>query len=184
MKGYATRSIGCGARDAPHEDDRYVLPVYREEEGLASFHEAYRCSEQSRRIPVRGDLCSGQVSGSSLLVLRKLAENNPNVTVLHLSRRLGHQMSLVAGIDHTRAKPFHDGLRLSILLPSFRNCFRNSRRATISFIRSGNMINGSAFLRGGLRISSTGSRTLCRPWKYRRGSRFPPHFCEGGSPLS
>ena len=33
-------------------------------------------------------------------MLRELAAASPAVTVLHLSRRFGHQMSLIAGIDH------------------------------------------------------------------------------------
>ena len=38
----------------------------------------------------------------SFSILKALAERSPNMTVLHLSRRFGHQMSLVAGIDQSQ----------------------------------------------------------------------------------
>jgi dolichol-phosphate mannosyltransferase len=79
-----------------------VLPVYREEEILACFHsalfEVLDCLGSQYRFEVIYVL--DRSPDNSLLVLRKLAENCPNMTVLHLSRRFGHQMSLVAGIDY------------------------------------------------------------------------------------
>src|SRR5207249_1500642 len=40
-------------------------------------------------------------SDDSVGVLRRLATQYSGVTILHLSRRFGHQMSLVAGIDYS-----------------------------------------------------------------------------------
>jgi dolichol-phosphate mannosyltransferase len=82
-----------------------VLPVYNEEEGLEAFHLAL--------VSVLDSLSAGyrfrviyvldRSSDNSLEVLRRLAARSPGVTVLHLSRRFGHQMSLVAGIDFATA---------------------------------------------------------------------------------
>jgi len=38
---------------------------------------------------------------NSLAVLKDLATRDARVTILHLSRRFGHQMSLIAGLDHS-----------------------------------------------------------------------------------
>jgi polyisoprenyl-phosphate glycosyltransferase len=79
-----------------------VLPVYNEEESLPAFH--------ARLMRVLDSLSStyrfkviyvlDRSSDRSLAVLRELAAATPGMTVLHLSRRFGHQMSLIAGIDH------------------------------------------------------------------------------------
>jgi polyisoprenyl-phosphate glycosyltransferase len=39
---------------------------------------------------------------ASFAILRRIANRHSNITVVHLSRRFGHQMSLVAGMDHCR----------------------------------------------------------------------------------
>lgn len=81
-----------------------VLPVYNEEVGLRTFHDAL-----TRVLGPLGSKYQFQIiyvldrsTDNSLAVLSELARVCPNVTVLHLSRRFGHQMSLVAGIDHCR----------------------------------------------------------------------------------
>src|SRR5580704_6857824 len=81
-----------------------ILPVFNEEEVIAQFH-TILCSEldalASRyrfQIIYVVDRCPDR----SFSILKALAERSPNMTVLHLSRRFGHQMSLVAGIDQSR----------------------------------------------------------------------------------
>ena len=82
-----------------------VLPAYNEEEGIAAFHEALTAAirplESRYRFQVIYVLDRSR--DNTFGVLRELAARNANVTVLHLSRRFGHQMSLVAGIDHSDA---------------------------------------------------------------------------------
>jgi polyisoprenyl-phosphate glycosyltransferase len=80
-----------------------ILPVYEEEEGLPVFHEAL-CSvlaalsgHRTFRITYVLDRCRD----NSLAVLTDIAARDPRVTVLHLSRRFGHQMSLIAGLDYS-----------------------------------------------------------------------------------
>lgn len=80
-----------------------VLPVFNEEESLPAFHQAL-----TNELRLLADRYRFQIiyvldpcPDNSLGVLRNIAARDPNVTVLHLSRRFGHQMSIVAGIDHS-----------------------------------------------------------------------------------
>lgn len=80
-----------------------ICPVYNEEQGLPRFH-----AELENVIKPLNNAYRFQIiyvldrsSDNSLGVLRDLASAHANVTVLQLSRRFGHQMSLVAGIDHS-----------------------------------------------------------------------------------
>jgi len=81
-----------------------ILPVYNEEEGLAIFHEALSIvlCDLSERYSFRVIYVLDRCSDNSLAVLRSIVSRDARVTVLHLSRRFGHQMSLVAGLDHSR----------------------------------------------------------------------------------
>ena len=80
-----------------------VLPVFNEEEGIAEFHAILRkeldtlTSRYNFQLIYVVDRCRDR----SFEILKSLAGQSPNVTVLHLSRRFGHQMSLVAGIDQS-----------------------------------------------------------------------------------
>src|ERR1700733_161540 len=80
-----------------------ILPVYEEEEGLPVFHKvlssvlALLSQRHTFRILYVLDRCRD----NSLAVLTDIADRDPRVTVLHLSRRFGHQMSLIAGLDHS-----------------------------------------------------------------------------------
>ena len=82
-----------------------VTPAYNEESILALFH-----ASLSKIINTLEDKYYFNVvyvldksTDNSIGVLRQIHGQSPNVTVLHLSRRFGHQMSLVAGIDHSLA---------------------------------------------------------------------------------
>jgi dolichol-phosphate mannosyltransferase len=87
------------------KDIDIVLPVYNEEEVLPIFHaelNAVLLSLEPRyrfRLIYVVDRCRDR----SFEVLRRIAAEQSNVTVLHMSRRFGHQMSLVAGMDQSRA---------------------------------------------------------------------------------
>lgn len=82
-----------------------VCPVYREEAAIALFHQrlmavmdglAGRCD--ARVIYVLDPSPDGTEA-----VLNGIADADPRVDVLVMSRRFGHQMALVAGIDHADA---------------------------------------------------------------------------------
>jgi len=80
-----------------------ILPVYNEEEGLAVFHEALSTvlTSLSQRYAFRLIYVLDRSRDSSPAVLKGIASRDPRVMVLHLSRRFGHQMSLIAGLDHS-----------------------------------------------------------------------------------
>lgn len=80
-----------------------ILPAFNEEEGIEAFHTAL-CETLDRltlKYSFRIVYILDRSKDNTFLILRRLAQQYANVTVLHLSRRFGHQMSLVAGIDHS-----------------------------------------------------------------------------------
>jgi dolichol-phosphate mannosyltransferase len=81
-----------------------VLPVYNEEEGIVAFHEALAAAIEPLRERYRFHMIYvlDRSRDNTFAILKKLSLRCENVTVLHLSRRFGHQMSLVAGIDFSR----------------------------------------------------------------------------------
>jgi len=82
-----------------------VLPVYNEEEGLDGFHASLTSVLDALSGRYQFGVCYvlDRSTDDSIGVLKRLADRDPRVTVVHLSTRFGHQMSLVAGIDHSRA---------------------------------------------------------------------------------
>lgn len=80
-----------------------ILPVYNEGLVLRTFHD-----ELERVLTTLADrykfTCIYVLDKSrdnSIEVLKAICETRPNVQVLALSKRFGHQMSLVAGMDHS-----------------------------------------------------------------------------------
>jgi dolichol-phosphate mannosyltransferase len=82
-----------------------ILPVYNEQEGLPAFHKALTSvlSGLSEQYTFYIIYVLDRSRDNSLDVLRTIAELDNRVTVIHLSRRFGHQMSLVAGLDYSSA---------------------------------------------------------------------------------
>ena len=82
-----------------------VLPAYNEEEGIVAFHQALIAALEplESRYGFRMIYVLDPSGDNTIGKLKALAARYANVTVLHLSRRFGHQMSLVAGI--TTATP-------------------------------------------------------------------------------
>jgi glycosyltransferase involved in cell wall biosynthesis len=81
-----------------------VLPVYNEEEGIAAFNAAlFKVLDTLRdRYHFHVIYVVDRCGDNSFAILKALAAQFLQITVLHLSRRFGHQMSLVAGIDTSR----------------------------------------------------------------------------------
>jgi len=79
-----------------------ILPVYNEEAGLARFHAALCATLDALADQYRFRLIYvlDRSTDRSFETLRALAAADARVTILHLARRFGHQMSLVAGLDH------------------------------------------------------------------------------------
>ena len=80
-----------------------ILPVYDEEEALPIFHQALSSvmAGLSQRHTFRIMYVLDRCRDNSLAVLKEIATRDHRVAVLHLSRRFGHQMSLIAGLDHS-----------------------------------------------------------------------------------
>jgi len=80
-----------------------VLPVYNEEPGLPYFHQQLELvmDQLSETYRFHVLYVLDRSRDNSFAVLKQMAGTRDNITVLHLSRRFGHQMSLVAGIDHS-----------------------------------------------------------------------------------
>jgi dolichol-phosphate mannosyltransferase len=79
-----------------------VAPVFNEQEVIAAFYERTRQvldavrDRYATRILFVVDRCTDD----TMVVLRRIAERDRDAQVLVLSSRFGHQMSLLAGIDH------------------------------------------------------------------------------------
>jgi dolichol-phosphate mannosyltransferase len=77
-----------------------VAPVYNEEATIEEFY-ARVCAALT---PIKFELVlvdDGSQDGSAA-VLERLAERDPRVRIVFLSRNFGHQTALTAGLDHAR----------------------------------------------------------------------------------
>lgn len=79
-----------------------ILPVYNEAEILNDFHEALSAVLRSLQDRYVFEIIYvlDKSSDHSLEILKKICDHDETVRLLGLSRRFGHQMSLVAGMDH------------------------------------------------------------------------------------
>jgi polyisoprenyl-phosphate glycosyltransferase len=80
-----------------------ICPIYNEEEVISLFYESLSkvlksCSYDSKIMFV-----VDRSSDNSLSVLTNIANNDLDVQIIALSSRFGHQMSLVAGMDHSES---------------------------------------------------------------------------------
>lgn len=82
-----------------------ILPVYNEAEAIEEFHRALlaRLATLSGRYSFTVTYVLDRSSDGTFEILERLAAACPQMRVIHLSRRFGHQMSLVAGLDHCDA---------------------------------------------------------------------------------
>jgi polyisoprenyl-phosphate glycosyltransferase len=77
-----------------------VAPVYNEELLVDEFHR--RVAGALQDIPFELVLVDDGSSDGTPLHLQRLAEADPRVRVVTLSRNFGHQTALTAGLDHAR----------------------------------------------------------------------------------
>ncbi len=82
-----------------------VCPVYNEAEVIAEFHAALGAvlDTVADRYESHMLFVVDRGTDDTIEILRGLAAADPRVRILALSSRFGHQMSLVAGIDHADA---------------------------------------------------------------------------------
>lgn len=77
-----------------------VAPLYNEEATLGEFHRRLFASLEGLFVEVIL-VDDGSTDGTSR-ILAELAESDPAVRVVTLSRNFGHQAALTAGLDHAR----------------------------------------------------------------------------------
>ena len=80
-----------------------ILPVYNEEQGVTLFHQALtrELDRLADRYRFHLIYVLDRSTDRTFDVLKDLAGQRPGTTVIHLSRRFGHQLSLIAGLDHS-----------------------------------------------------------------------------------
>ena len=81
-----------------------VVPLYNETENLPELHRRLTRSLSELDIEYELVFVNDGSRDATGTLLDDLAEIDPHVTVLHLSRNFGHQAALCAGIDHARGK--------------------------------------------------------------------------------
>ena len=79
-----------------------VAPVFNEQDVIATFYERTRAvlASLQHRYATRILFVVDRCTDDTMTVLRGIAARDPDAQVLSLSSRFGHQMSLLAGIDH------------------------------------------------------------------------------------
>jgi dolichol-phosphate mannosyltransferase len=96
-------SPGGGSAPAPRRELTLlsvVAPVFNEEALIREFHE--RVCEVLADVPFELVLVDDGSSDASPALLAEIAERDPRVHVVELSRNFGHQTALTAGLDHAR----------------------------------------------------------------------------------
>jgi glycosyltransferase involved in cell wall biosynthesis len=77
-----------------------VAPVYNEDGTIEEF--VARVRNALADLPYELVLVNDGSTDGSPLILDRLAEADPRVSIVHLSRNFGHQTALTAGLDHAR----------------------------------------------------------------------------------
>lgn len=77
-----------------------VAPVFNEEETILEFHR--RTCAALEGLPFELVLVDDGSTDGSAALLREIADSDPCVRVLSLSRNFGHQAALTAGLDEAR----------------------------------------------------------------------------------
>ncbi len=81
-----------------------VAPVYNEEEGVAEFYDRTTRALEGISPALEHELIfvNDGSTDDTLAILRKIAEDDPRVRVIDLSRNFGHQVAITSGMDHAR----------------------------------------------------------------------------------
>src|SRR5512138_3655023 len=77
-----------------------VVPVFNEEDGLAELHRRTAAVLAATGLDWELVLVNDGSRDRSLEVMHELADRDPRVVVVSLSRNFGHQLALTAGLDH------------------------------------------------------------------------------------
>ena len=80
----------------------FICPVYNEQEVIKEFYSELELEIKSLRnlYDIKILFVVDKSSDNTFEILSEIAKNNHFVSIILLSKRFGHQMSLIAGIDH------------------------------------------------------------------------------------
>ncbi len=81
-----------------------VAPFYDEEAGLATFYRELAAQVEKLNLSCDFVFVDDGSEDRTLELLTGLAEQDPRITVLSLSRNFGHQAALTAGLDHAEGE--------------------------------------------------------------------------------
>ncbi|MDP3561078.1 MAG: glycosyltransferase family 2 protein [Legionellaceae bacterium] len=79
-----------------------ITPVYNEEQGIAHFHKRTRAIlDTLENLDAEILFVVDRSTDNTIEVLRSIVSNDTKSRVLTLSSRFGHQMALLAGVEHS-----------------------------------------------------------------------------------
>ncbi len=80
-------------------DISVIIPVYNEEANLMSLHQRLRSTMEQLAVRYELIFINDGSSDQSIVLIRQLAEQQPEVKFIDFSRNFGHQVAVTAGID-------------------------------------------------------------------------------------
>lgn len=98
--GRATEVVGTGASQRSLGLLSVVAPMYEEAATAEAFYERVRTALAGIQFELV--VVDDGSSDGTAAILDRLAETDPRLRVLHLSRNFGHQTALTAGLEHAR----------------------------------------------------------------------------------
>jgi polyisoprenyl-phosphate glycosyltransferase len=98
--GFETQMIDSAPPDRSLGLLSVVAPMYNEEGTLEAFYE--RVCSALADVPFELIAVNDGSSDSTAALLSRLADDDPRLRVISLSRNFGHQAALTAGLDHAR----------------------------------------------------------------------------------
>src|SRR3712207_4801916 len=77
-----------------------VIPVFNEEENIQELYRRILAIMKHVHLPFELIFVDDGSTDKSLDIMLELSEKNKNVQIVQLSRNFGHQLAIIAGIDH------------------------------------------------------------------------------------
>ncbi len=81
-----------------------VIPLYNEENNVEKLHERIRESLQELQINYEVIFVNDGSKDKTMPLVLKLAQSDPHLRFIDLSRNFGHQLAITAGIEHTKGE--------------------------------------------------------------------------------
>jgi glycosyltransferase involved in cell wall biosynthesis len=91
-------------REPDTPDLSVAIPLYNEQENLASLHDRLTASCSGLGITYEIIFINDGSRDDTPRLIDAIFERDPHVVVIHLSRNFGHQAAVSAGLDHARGR--------------------------------------------------------------------------------